>query len=68
MTRWPAHLESRARIFELTGRDPTPLEGPTRVPLVIEDNQFIEFDPRNLRVLSVGRVGVEPQQQSDHQS
>lgn len=59
MTKWPAHLEERARIFELTGADGEPLKGPTRLPLLIEEDQFIAFDPRTFRVLEVGRVGVE---------
>jgi len=61
--KWPAHLEERACIFELTGADGEPLKGPTRIPMLWEDNQFIELDPdrfpRELRVIGVGRVGVD---------
>ncbi len=62
MTKWPAHLQERAAIFELQGPDGEPLKGPTRLPLLIEEDQYIAFDPRSLRVIEVGRVGVEDQQ------
>jgi hypothetical protein len=59
MTKWPAHLAERAAIFELQGQDGEPLKGPTRLPLLIEEDQYIAFDPRSFRVIEVGRVGVE---------
>lgn len=70
--KWPAHIAERAAIFELTGQDFEPLQGPTRIPLVWEDDQFIELDPsrfpKELRVIGVGRVSVDPQQPTESQS
>lgn len=59
MTKWPAHLEERARIFELTGADGEPLKGPTRLPLLIEGETYVEFDPRSFRVLGSGLLPKE---------
>jgi len=54
--KWPAHLEERACIFELTGADGEPLKGPTRMPLLIEGETYVEFDPRSFRVLGYGQL------------
>jgi len=58
MTKWPAHLEERAAIFELTGADSEPLKGPTRTLLLWEEDTFVELDPASWRVLEVGTANA----------
>jgi hypothetical protein len=54
MTKWPAHLEEHAKIFELHGYDPAPLPGPRRTHLEWDGEKYVEIDPSTMRVIEVG--------------
>lgn len=56
MTKWPAHIEERAKIFELCGRDSEPLKKPTRVHVIWEGDKYIELEPGTMLVAGVGQV------------
>ena len=58
MTKWPAHLEEHAKIFELHGFDPATLSGPRRTHLEWDGESYVEIDPNTMRVIEVGTAPI----------
>jgi hypothetical protein len=58
MNEWPAHIEERARIFELVGNDQSPLPNLRRSILIWDGPQWQEIDPTTGQVVSEGKEEV----------